>query len=119
MKGDGRVWSKFMQYSGRVSLSTISVGELYTWALRANAPPSRLQTLLDFLKGVQLLDVTEEIGRKFGEIHASLLDQGRPTPRFDLFIACTALVHGLTVVTHNIKDFAHVPGLTIEDWTVP
>ena len=40
-------------------------------------------------------------------------------PGLDLFIASTALVHGLTLVTHNTKDFAHVPGLTLEDWLVP
>ena len=44
---------------------------------------------------------------------------GMPTVHLDLFIASTALVHGLTLVTHNTKDFAHVPGLTLEDWLVP
>jgi tRNA(fMet)-specific endonuclease VapC len=34
----------------------------------------------------------------------------------DLRIAATALVHKLTMVTRNTKDFARVPGLQIEDW---
>ena len=37
----------------------------------------------------------------------------------DLMIAATALVHNLTVVTHNVQDYADVPGLSIADWLVP
>jgi tRNA(fMet)-specific endonuclease VapC len=34
-------------------------------------------------------------------------------------IAATALVHNLTLVTHNTKDYQHVPGLRLEDWLTP
>jgi tRNA(fMet)-specific endonuclease VapC len=60
--------------------------------------------------------VDDVVARKFGEIRAALLDQGRPTPTADLLIACTALIHDLTLVTHNVRDFAHVSGLRVEDW---
>ena len=33
-------------------------------------------------------------------------------------IAAIALVYGLTVVTHNFKNFSRVPGLALEDWEV-
>jgi tRNA(fMet)-specific endonuclease VapC len=36
----------------------------------------------------------------------------------DLRIAAIALTNNLTVLTNNRRDFAIVPGLTIEDWTV-
>jgi tRNA(fMet)-specific endonuclease VapC len=36
-----------------------------------------------------------------------------------MLIAATALLHGLTLVTHNTRDFANVPGLTVVDWLVP
>jgi predicted nucleic acid-binding protein len=37
----------------------------------------------------------------------------------DLLIASTALIHGLTLVTHNLAHFVNVPGLTIVDWLAP
>ncbi|MBA3483272.1 MAG: type II toxin-antitoxin system VapC family toxin [Pirellulales bacterium] len=33
----------------------------------------------------------------------------------DSLIAATAVVHGLTLLTHNVRDFANVPGLVIID----
>jgi tRNA(fMet)-specific endonuclease VapC len=94
----------------------VTVGELYTWALRAKAPPRRLQSLVDLLDDVIVLDVTGVVGRKFGELRAALFDAGTPAPEMDLLIAATAIVHELTLVTHNVQDFANVPGLTVQDW---
>lgn len=34
----------------------------------------------------------------------------------DRMIAATALVHGLTLVTRNPRDFADIDGLAIESW---
>jgi tRNA(fMet)-specific endonuclease VapC len=37
----------------------------------------------------------------------------------DLFNAATALVHNLTLVTHNTSDNSRIPGLTLTDWLAP
>lgn len=119
LKQRGAVTSKFLQYAGRLHVSVITLGEVLTWALRANVPPQRSQGVQTLLDDVVLLEVTEDVARQFGQLRAGLLDAGRPTPEMDLWIAATALVHGLTVVTHNTQDFAHIPGLTLDDWLSP
>jgi tRNA(fMet)-specific endonuclease VapC len=78
-----------------------------------------MQSLIDLLSDVDLLEVNHEVARKFGAIRAALLDQGKPTPDLDLLIAATALEHNLILVTHNVQDFANIPGLTVQDWLIP
>ena len=105
-----------VQHGGQLHVSTITVGELFTWALRKGVSPKRRQTLDDFLQYVTVLDVTATVGEKFGELRAGLLDAGQGTPDMDLLIAATALAGDLTLVTHNVQDFSSVPGLRIQDW---
>ena len=116
LKGDHRVGNRVIQYGGRLHVSAITVAELFTWTLRSKAPSSRRQGLLELLDGVVLLDVDRAVSHKFGEIRASQLDRGLSTPQMDLLIAATATLHNLTLVTHNIGDFASVPNLEIMDW---
>jgi predicted nucleic acid-binding protein len=56
------------------------------------------------------------VAQKYGQLQAGLLDIGRPAPGMDLMIAATALVHDLTLVTHNTQDSANVPALRVVDW---
>lgn len=119
LKHGGTISSRFLQYTGRLHISTITLGELYAWALRANAPPKRLQGLREMLNDVRVLEATTEVAERYGQVQAELLDAGRPAPGMDLMIAATALVHDLTLVTHNTQDFADIPGLRLVDWLMP
>ncbi len=119
LKQKGNLTHRLLQHMGRLHISAVTLGELFTWALRATAPPQRLLSLLNFLSDVHVLDVTAQVARTFGEVRSALLDAGRPVPEMDLLIASTALVHGLTLVTHNASDYAAVPGLTVVDWLTP
>jgi tRNA(fMet)-specific endonuclease VapC len=119
LRGDGRVFNRFVQHSGGLHISAVSLAELYSWVFRANAPQSRRQGLVDLLSEVVVLDMDRDVAHKFGEVRAALLDQGRPVATPDLLIASTALWHDLTLVTHNVAHFAPVPGLRIEDGLNP
>ena len=44
---------------------------------------------------------------------------GALTSTVDLMIAAVAIVHDLTLVTNNVKDFRNVPDLHIVDWLTP
>jgi len=118
LKNHAKVANRFLQYGGRLHISIITLGELLVWAKRKKASPKRLQTVLDLLNDVQVLLVDQIVAEKFGEIRAALLDAGLAAPQLDMLNAATALVHGLTMVTHNVMDYANVPGLTVVDWLV-
>jgi tRNA(fMet)-specific endonuclease VapC len=119
LKSLGKVSSRFEQHSGRLFLSVVSLAELYTWALRPKSSPKHLRGLLTLISDVTVLNVDHEIARKFGEVRGKLLDQGQIVPGIDMLLAATALVHNLTLVTHNIRHFTKIPGLGLDDWLAP
>jgi tRNA(fMet)-specific endonuclease VapC len=118
LKNDRKVVGKVMLHFGGLHLSVVTVGELLTWARRAKAPPTRLQGVFDLLVASTVHDVDFAVADKFGEVRATLLDQGITVGEMDLLNGSVALVHNLTMVTHNTKDYANIPGLTLEDWMV-
>jgi predicted nucleic acid-binding protein len=119
LKGDQRIFPQFMLHYGSLNVSVVSVAELTTWAKRKSAPINRVKAVDDLLSAVAILSVDERVARLCGDVRAQLLDLGKPTATTDLLIAATALVHDLTVVTHNVKDFLGVPKLRVVDWLQP
>jgi predicted nucleic acid-binding protein len=111
--------SRFLQYGGRLHVSVITSGELLAWGFRSAAPPSRLATVKKLLGIVRIHDIENTVIERWALIRAYQLDIGKQSPRLDLLIAATALVHNLTLVTHNTKDFANIPSLQIADWLAP
>ena len=65
VKGNPLIFQRFVQYGGRLYASTIILGELLTWVLRAKASPSRLQDVYDLLRLVVVLDVTQDVAWKY------------------------------------------------------
>ncbi|MGH8067342.1 MAG: type II toxin-antitoxin system VapC family toxin [Candidatus Entotheonellia bacterium] len=53
---------------------------------------------------------------KAGELYAELRASGQLIEDADLLIAAIALVHDMTLVTHNTAHFAQITGLRVEDW---
>lgn len=54
-----------------------------------------------------------EASWRYGEIYRALATQGQLIGTNDMWIAATALVHGMGVVTNNVDEFSRVPGLTV------
>jgi tRNA(fMet)-specific endonuclease VapC len=77
------------------------------WAYR------RLASAVRFLSRVRILDYEEAAIQVYEGLKRSRLKVGK----MDLQIAATALQHGGTVVTRNVRDFQQVPGLKVEDWS--
>ena len=111
---------RFIQHSGGLYLSSIVLGESYTWAHR-RPEPRRLLHLIErqLLSELPVLSYDAVCAERFGVERASLLRKGIVVGPVDVMIASVALVHDLTLVTHNTADFRNIPGLRLEDWLVP
>ena len=54
-----------------------------------------------------------EVAWRFGQTFRYLRDNGRLIGSNDMWIAATALAHGLPVVTRNVAHFRRVPDLEV------
>ena len=107
---------RFIQHTGQLAISAVTLAELFAAAYR-HSQPNRLLTLIgDLRQEVEVLDFDAVCAERFGQVRGELLQQGIAVPTTDLMIATAALVHNLTLVTHNTADFQNIPGLRLEDW---
>jgi tRNA(fMet)-specific endonuclease VapC len=110
---------RFMQHSGRLNLSCVTLGELYTGAYHLADPQPLLDQIDELLRDVLIVDFHAACSLQFGKVRGNLLQRGISVPTADLMIAATALWGNHTLVTHNTADYRHVPGLSLEDWLTP
>ena len=64
----------------------------------------------------RILPVDRAIAELCGRFVAERQRTGRPIEPFDAMIAATAEVHGLILVTRNVRDFAGWGGRTFNPW---
>jgi tRNA(fMet)-specific endonuclease VapC len=119
IRDDRRVFNRLIQHAGRLSTSSIVLGELYAWAYGSVNPQRLLDDIDDLLKDLVVLEFDDACAQEFGKLKGPLRRQGINVAPLDLLIASTAIAHGFTLVTHNTKDFANIPSLTVMDWLEP
>jgi predicted nucleic acid-binding protein len=106
------------QNNASLHLSAVSVGELRRGFTLLPQSKRRMQLEQWFehyllpLFANRILPVTQSVGNRWGVLSAECRLRGTPLNTADGMIAATALEHGLTLVTRNVKDFAGL-GVTI------
>jgi predicted nucleic acid-binding protein len=108
-------WIK-QQPNDTLYLSVVSIGELRRGFIPGVIPlpqgprRTRLEQWLEndvtLWFDRRILPVTKEIADRWGVIDGTCQMRGMPANTADGMIAGTALEHGLTVVTRNVRDFA-------------
>jgi predicted nucleic acid-binding protein len=94
--------------------SAVTIGELYKGAFRSPDCERHIENIeRRVLPAVSVLPYDVAVARIYGEIEAVLYKKGQGLLDADLQIAATALYHGLTLVTANIRHFARIPDLCI------
>lgn len=100
-------------------LSVVTASELLHGVHRALQPEVRTKrsSFVEALLGrFPLLPVDLATARAHAQVWAELAAAGKLIGPNDLWLAATALAHGLTMVTANVREFARVPGLRVEVW---
>ena len=114
----GGLAHRFFQYGGRLSMSSVTLAELHAGAQIVHS--QRIANgIRDLRVDVALLDFDERCAEEFGRLRGVLRAIGVAVNPPDLMIASTALVHDLTLVTHNTADYNRIPGLRLDDWLLP
>lgn len=99
-----------------LAVSVISVGEMYDGILHGRKDPIiEERRFLAFLSDLIVLRLDVEDVRIYAALRERLGRIGRPIGDNDLYIAATALRHGLTLVTRNRRHFDRIDRLRIHD----
>ncbi len=99
-----------------LKVSVVTVFELEYGARRSDRYDELKRVICAFLGNVEVLALTAEAAKQAGTIRASLADQGQLIGAYDLLIAGHTRSIGGVLVTNNIKEFARVEGLLVENW---
>jgi predicted nucleic acid-binding protein len=106
----------------RIFISVISLAELHNGVERL-APGKRRSQLERWLRDElplrfesRILPVDERVAEAWGKTVTRSEATGRPLGAIDAFLAATAEIHQLTVVTRNVKDFPLL-GNVLNPWT--
>ncbi|CAN5530604.1 type II toxin-antitoxin system VapC family toxin [soil metagenome] len=104
--------------SGQMFVSSITIHELEHGVLLAErADPDRGAVLRAWLDdsfvsafATRVLAIDEPVARRAAALHVP-----DPAPFRDALIGATALVHGMAVVTRNVRDFTRFDDLDVVD----
>jgi predicted nucleic acid-binding protein len=113
-----RSWAA-MRTASELHLSVITVLEIQIGITRLDrrdsAQAERLQAWLDNdvldVFSHRILPVDVSVARSAARLHVP-----DPRPERDALIAATAVVHGLTIVTRNVKDFQALDVNVVNPW---
>lgn len=108
----------------RLFFSVVTLAELRRGVARLSDGARRRQLdnwlrhdLLDRFEG-RILPIDAAIANGWGEITANREQRGLAISAMDALIAATAIAHGLTLVTRNVRDFAPSLAAIVNPWRV-
>jgi predicted nucleic acid-binding protein len=94
-------------------ISFMTLAELRSWMRHRHWGPTRRQRLERYLQRYQLIYANDELCEFWAQATDSARRHGRPIGSADAWIAATALMQNVPLVTHNRSDYEGVEGLVI------
>jgi tRNA(fMet)-specific endonuclease VapC len=107
---------RFNRLAEQLSISSITLGELYYGAEKSARRLENLQAIEHFTTRLEVLSFPPKAAAHYGQIRTVVERLGKPVGAHDMLIGAHARAEGLIVVTNNVREFRRVPGLRVENW---
>ncbi|HEV3261673.1 MAG TPA: type II toxin-antitoxin system VapC family toxin [Gemmataceae bacterium] len=116
-----RIAARATAYLTQYTRSTFSLITRYEIlrGLKAKQAAGLLGQFDTFCQTQEILAITDDIVVLAADLWAALRQKGQLIGDNDLFIAATAVHHGLPLATGNVAHFGRISGLAVDDWTQP
>jgi len=115
-----RLMELMHRHRPKLRLSSIVWSELEYGAYKKAHEPVFRERLIRLREHIPLVDIFDEHAARWaGKVRAHLellKPNAQPIGPMDALIAGHALLRNAVVVTHNVREFARVPGLRVVDW---
>jgi predicted nucleic acid-binding protein len=99
-----------------IGVNIIVLGELLSGFKAGSKELKNRQELEQFLDSprVNLIQLDEETAEFYAKVHWDLKRKGKPIPTNDLWVASSAMRHGLTLFTYD-EHFDNIDGLLLSN----
>jgi len=94
-------------------ISFMTLAELRQRSLLKNWGERRRRELETFLEDYAVIHSDDKLCTKWAEVTRSAIRNGQPIDTADAWMAVTALLHGIPLITHNRNHYVGVDGLSV------
>ncbi len=108
----------FFMSPASIVMSSVTVYELEYGAAKHNWGEKTRQKLAQFMAPFTILPFDCDDAVTAGRIRGFLEKQEKIIGPYDYLIAAQGITKGLTVVTHNTREFERIPDIILEDWVI-
>ncbi len=116
LRGNQKIIEKRIDCEERVTISFMTVAELFYGAERSKFKQKNINAIEEFLLSIDVINTDLEILKKFGEIKSNLYKENILLPDADILIASVTLTKCTKLITGNTKHFNRFKNLTIDNW---
>lgn len=116
LRGDKTVLPHYLQHAGNVAVSFMTVAELYYGVEKSSSPKKNRVLVESFLSVMPVVQSSDGILRRFGQLKAEISTSGRMLEDADILIAATALEMNAPLATGNVKHMSRFKELVLQTW---
>lgn len=99
-----------------IAIPSIVKAELLLGAFKGQTPEKTLEKVERFLQPFEIIPFDDQVSYQYAWIRSEMGKAGKNVGPNDLSIAAITKFHEAILVTNNVKEFARIKGLKIEDW---